>query len=460
MKPAGSLRVRLFIAAVVVIALALQFAGGALFFMFERNLYRQMHIELEAAIEQLAGVLRVDPDGSLAIAQDLAEPRFRAPLSGHYWQVMRNSKIELRSRSLWDHELETTERPKPADGAHRIWLAGPDNQKLFALIRSVVLETEAGDRETELALLIATDEAQIDKLKMDFRGDVLKALIALATLLLIASWAQITIGLSPFEALRQGLERVRLGESRRLDTELPTELRPLLDETNTLLEAQEKAVESARMRAGDLAHGLKTPLTALTVLIERLSQGDHQELASRMEQQIELLNRHIERELARTRIAAEAGITFRTPVAPIASKLIRTMQTLPRGATIDWEDDIQAGCAMPLDETDAVEVLGTLLDNARKYGASRVRIAARALDHGVELEIEDDGPGIKPEDQARVLRRGARLDETMPGTGLGLTIAKEITEAYGGSINLGCSKLGGLKARLHFSRPTSMGAPA
>ena len=313
---------------------------------------------------------------------------------------------------------------------------------------------------SELTLLVATDEAEIDKLKADFRGDVLKALVALALLLLFASWAQISIGLAPFEALRLGLEKIRLGEARRIDAELPTELRPLLDETNSLLDAQEKAVEAGRMRAGDLAHGLKTPLTALTVLIGRLEQAGQPALAAQMQQQIELLSRHVERELARTRIAAEAGIAFRTPLAPLASKLIRTMQTLPRGDVIVWDSDVDTDCAMPLDESDAVEVLGTLLDNARKYSKSRVRIAARALESGVEIDVEDDGPGIHPQNHSHVLRRGTRLDESMPGTGLGLTIAKEVTEAYGGSIDLSRSELGGLRARLRFRQPHVANSPA
>ena len=136
MSRLGSLRFRLFSAAIVVIALALQFAGGALFFLFERNLYRQMQIELEAEIEQLAGLLREDQAGTLTLAHELAEPRYRAPLSGKYWQVQRNQKVELRSRSLWDNELATPERPLPSEGAHPVWPTGPENQKLYGLKRA------------------------------------------------------------------------------------------------------------------------------------------------------------------------------------------------------------------------------------------------------------------------------------------------------------------------------------
>jgi signal transduction histidine kinase len=450
-----SLRFRLLGAAAVILFLTLQLAGGALIVIFERNILRTADIELDAHLDQLASVLTASREGEVALAGELADPRFRRPFGGRYWQVSSGNGTVLRSRSLWDVTLNVPDPPEPGKGVQRRSLQGPDDQALRAAVLSVILDEEGSARndprkEQRYVLAVAMDEAEIRKLKTDFSSDVFRALTVLGILLVLASCTQVFVGLRPFEALRTGLEAVRTGKAQRLDADVPAELQPLVAETNALLAAQEHALAAARERAGNLAHGFKTPLTALAMLAQRLRRDGQTEVADEIDQQIRGLHQHVERELARSRIAAEARMRKRTLVEPVVGGLVRTMERLPRGSELFWRIDCPAALAVSVDEIDLAEVMGNLLDNARKWSRSEIDIAVRTCDASVLISIDDDGPGMPADEHARAMRRGGRLDERMPGSGLGLSIAKEIAEAYGGRIELHASHLGGLSARIHL----------
>jgi signal transduction histidine kinase len=450
-----SLRLRLLAAAVAVIVLTVQVAGLFVVVLFERNVIRLVQDELDAGLDQLAASLTHDADGTLLRKSELADVRFRQRLAGRYWQVALDGRPVLRSPSLGEGELQLPKTESPRQG-----LLGPDNQQLYASIRHVTLESPApaaGPRKKDYVLIVAMDLAEIvslDALNTQLRGYIFTALGVLALILIAAAGVQVWVGLYPLEILRTGVENIRVGNARRLsDDDVPAELRPLVSETNRLLEAQEKAIEAARARAGDLAHGLKTPLTALGLVAEKLRQLKEHSLAAELDQQLKGLTAHIERELARTRVAANAGLTQRALVHPIATRLLRTMEKLPRGDGIRWSLDCAPDFAVPVEEVDLAEVLGNLLDNARKWARSKVSLTARSAAGHVELSIEDDGPGVSEADYARVMRRGTRLDESVPGSGLGLNIARGVVEAYGGKIALErSSACGGLLVRLLLPR--------
>jgi signal transduction histidine kinase len=497
-----SLRIRLLAAAAIVVSFVLVLAGVALVVVFERNVLRTIDIELDAYIDQLASILTRDENGGVTVDTELADPRFRQPYGGRYWQVSSDKGVLLRSRSLWDTLLQTGEAPAPGAGVRRQELAGPDRQVLYAAIRSVILEPEPagslegwpaplaeasvsqegrsapledtsapqGERpapqeerpalheekpapqEERYILVAAMDRAEVDEINAKFGGDIVPALGVFAVLLIGAAWVQVSVGLAPLEKVRTGLEAVRLGDARRLDAEVPSELQPLVAETNRLLDAQETALVKARARAGDLAHGLKTPLTALTMLADGLRHDGQPGLAQDIEHHLQGLGRHVERELARSRIAAGAQTT-RTLIEPTVSGLVKTISKLPRGDGIDWCIDSPAGLAAAVDEVDLAEILGNLMDNARKWTRAVVAVTVRRRGREVEVLVEDDGAGIPEHDRSRVLNRGIRLDERVPGTGLGLTIAKEIVEAYNGKLDLGDAQIGGLRVSLVLPAP-------
>jgi signal transduction histidine kinase len=455
----NSLRFRLLGAAVAIIVLAVQFAGLMVLVLFERNVISLVHDELDTALDQLAASLTLQADGRPSLSAELPDVRFRQRLAGRYWQVSADGQPVLRSASLGEGALQIESASEAGRNAWRQALVGPDKQKLYASIRRVAPSPAArGQSARPYVLIVAMDVAEIgalDALNSQLRSNVFMALGLLALILIAAAWAQVSIGLHPLELLRTGVENIRVGNARRLSDDVPTEVQPLVAEANRLLAAQEKAIEAARARAGDLAHGLKTPLTAVSMVAEKLRQRQEPELAEELEQQLTGLKAHVERELTRTRSAANSTVTQRTSVHPLAARLLRTMERLPRGDRLAWRLDCAPDFAAPVEEVDLAEILGNLLDNARKWARSEVIVAAKPAGGGVELAIEDDGPGVSEPDRALVMRRGTRLDESVPGSGLGLNIAQAVVEAYGGMMALERSARGGLLVRLSFPRQPS-----
>jgi signal transduction histidine kinase len=456
----NSLRFRLLGAAVAIIVLAVQIAGLFVLFLFERNVIRLVHSDLDSALDQLAASLTFDVEGRPLLKNELPDVRFRQRLAGRYWQLSLDDQPLLRSPSLGEGALHV--KSGAARDEREGWrqaVVGPDNQKLYASIRRVVLPSAApAAGRQDYLLIVAMDVAEIgtlDALNTQLRGNMFTALGLLALILIAAAWAQVSIGLHPLEMLRTAVENIRVGNARRMSDDVPTELQPLVTETNRLLEAQERAIEAARARAGDLAHGLKTPLTALGLVAQKLRQQREPDLAGELELQLKGLNGHVERELTRTRIAANATVSQKTLVHPIATRLLRTMEKLPRGERIKWNLNCARDFAAPVEEVDLAEILGNLLDNARKWARSEVSLTARSAAANVELCIEDDGPGVSEADHARVMRRGTRLDESVPGSGLGLNITQAVVEAYGGSMALDRSASGGLLVRLSLPRQHS-----
>jgi signal transduction histidine kinase len=269
----------------------------------------------------------------------------------------------LRSASLGDGALSIKTSTPPDGDVWRQALVGPDKQKLYASVRRIALRARAHDQPAKAHLLIvAMDVAEIgtlDALNSQLRSNMFLALGLLALILIAAAWAQVSIGLHPLELLRTGVENIRVGNARRLSDDVPKEVQPLVTETNRLLEAQEKAIEVARARAGDLAHGLKTPLTALALVARKLRERQQPDLAGELDQQLKGLNAHVERELTRTRIAANSTVTQRTFVHPLATRLLRTMEKLPRGDRLAWKLQCATDLAAPIEEVDLAEILGT-----------------------------------------------------------------------------------------------------
>jgi signal transduction histidine kinase len=244
---------------------------------------------------------------------------------------------------------------------------------------------------------------------------------------------------------------VRDGRERRVEGRYPSEVQPLVDDLNALLDHRELAVARALAKAGDLAHGLKTPLAVLAQEAQRAGDAGAPEVAAGVTQQVERMRRQIDYHLAHARAAASGA----TPgavcaVGASADALARTMARLhaDRGLAIDQQ--ITAGPSVRCQREDLDEMLGNLLDNACKWAASRVSIASSQHDGVVLITVDDDGRGLPESMREAVLQRGVRADEAAPGSGLGLAIVRDLAELYGGSVTLATSPLGGLRARLQL----------
>jgi signal transduction histidine kinase len=267
---------------------------------------------------------------------------------------------------------------------------------------------------------------------------------------IILGLSLIRSGLTPFKQLRERLSAVRAGLNQRVEGSYPTEVQPLVNDLNALLEDREQRVARAVAKAGDLAHGLKTPLAVLSQEAERVGAEGHRDLAETIGQQVARMRRQIDYHLAQARAAASGTAGARCSVADSAEGLSRTLLRLHAGRGLSIDVRVSPLHSVKTQREDLDEMLGNLLDNACKWAKSRVTVASSESEAGVVITVDDDGPGIDPSLRDRVLQRGVRADEAAPGSGFGLAIVRDLAELYGGSISLGSSQQGGVRARLEL----------
>lgn len=445
-----SLRVRLFAASTVSIAAALVISGFGLSQLFERHVERRAKAELATFLDQLAVSIAIGDDGAVSLSRPLADPRFAQVFSGLYWQVQEDEgDLLLRSRSLWDHVLSLPVDTLPRGTVHSHTLPGPQDTTLMVQERYVVYGGPTGRRAIRIA--VALDRGEIAAAREAFAEDMIPAVSLLAIVLVIAAWLQVSVGLRPLESVRRAVTAVRARRRRRLEGNFPEEVMPLVSEVNDLLAAQEGAIERARTRAGDLAHGLKTPLTVLVGDARTLRDRGETEIAAEIDDIARAMQRHIDRELTRTRIAQEAGGEKpKSDLGVVVAKLVAALRRTPGGEALTWTLSLPEGIEIGVEPADLAEVAGNLLDNAVKWARSRIQVTASHEDGSAVLAIGDDGVGVPDEMIAALGQRGARLDEQVPGTGLGLAIAGEILEAYEGALELHSDPGGGLRVTARF----------
>lgn len=276
-------------------------------------------------------------------------------------------------------------------------------------------------------------------------------LVGLALLFTSAGLLVVRNALVPFRRLRAHLLEVRDGRLQTITGAYPSEVQPLVDDLNSLLEQRDHAVREAQAKAGDLAHGLKTPLAILTQEAERLKREGYTGLAASIGIQIERMRRQIEYQLVQARAAATGNTPgVRSSVKDSAAGLSRTLERLYADRALSIRIDLSEEHFVRVQREDLDEILGNLLDNACKWTATRVLLSCQVADRELLIVVEDDGPGIAPSQRDSVLQRGVRADETAPGSGLGLAIVRRLVELYRGSISLEQSPIGGLRATVRL----------
>ena len=442
----NSIRFRLWSAAAISIVIALAIAGVGLRYLFELNVERRVVSELTVDLNELIGATSFTSDGRLSVASTLADQRFSSPLSGHYWQVEDVATHSLvRSRSLWDATLAL---PKQAANGELLKeeLKGPGGELTVAVIRTI---TDADGRA--FRAVVAEDHRNVEVSVGEYVRDLAPALIVLASALMGAFFIQITVGLAPLESLRVALKNVIAQRTARLDVAAPSEVQPLADEINRLLDAQEKALSRARSRATDLAHGLKTPLQVLSADIRTLRTKGEGELADEIEKSASAIRRHVERELARARLAPGVPGDAACLVRDVASGVVAVVKRTPRGRQLSFVIDAAEDFVAPVDEGDLSEILGNLVENATRFAKSLVHVSACASAGEVIIKVVDDGPGIPEAALDAALLRGVQLDSKGGGSGLGLAIVSDIVEAYGGRLEM-ANAYPGLAVTIHLPR--------
>ncbi len=447
-----SLRARFAWAGLALTALVMLAMGIVLQGLFERHVEREAEAQLEADLRYLArGLLPAEGGPPRVLA--LPDPRFQEPYSGLYWQLRDDRTGEVwRSPSLGGFTLALEPDVLRPGELHRHILIGPEGGKM------IVLERRIGDgAAAHFRVAAAVDRKVLRAANRAFLWEFLPVLASLAVGMLLASVVQGVIALYPIARARQALRELRAGRRERLAGALPSELEGLATEFDALLEAQRRSARIARERAADLAHGLRTPLALLAARARDLEARGEAEAARDLRDLAAAMEARLARELARAQIHGPPQLGGRVALAPLARRITEALARSPAGERLAWEVAVPEALALTGDEGDVLELLGSLLDNAGKWAATRVRLSAAREADGLVLRVEDDGPGIPPQDRRAALTRGVRLDAAVSGTGLGLAIAQDIVAAYGGTLLLEGSPLGGLGVQIRLPVSESLG---
>jgi signal transduction histidine kinase len=442
MRP-HSLRFRLLVSAGISVLVALLIAALSLTLIFEQHVERRIGAELETFLRQLVAGVTVQQDGRITSTSKLADPRFEQPLSGLYWQIQeQTARRLLRSRSLWDDVITLPGDVLEPGTVHAHELAGPAGQTLLVRERQIVVHHDGNEHRVRIA--VAMDARSLALARNAFTADMLPYLAVMAAVLLAAAWLQVHIGLVPLAGLQRGVLEIRSGPARRLDPAYPDEVMPLVDEINALLAAQEQAIEHARAWTADLAHGLKTPLTVLTADARRLRETGSAAIADDLDQLADTMRRRVDRELIRARVrSGSQDKRAHAETVETIRRIVRTLKRTPRGAALHWSIEAPDRADAAIMGDDLAELLGNILENAGKWARESVTTTVAVRD-GVVITVTDDGPGVARDQLGRLGQRGVRLDEQQHGNGLGLAIARDITEAYHGDLQFSLAAAGGL----------------
>jgi signal transduction histidine kinase len=427
---------RFLLASLVTITIALAIAGFGIQQAFQNHLWTHESIELGHEIDKLVAHLQPDSQGQAFIEATPSNPLYEKPYGGAYWQVKSVDQIVLRSRSLWDFELESLDdKSGKIVGADLHVIKGPVGQSLFAVEKSVVLTTDAGDKR--LTVMAAIDSAIYERAIDRFRNQLFLYLAFLTALLFAASIIQVQFGLKPFRDIEQDIAQVKSKSGQRVRDIYPREVRPLVLQMNDLLALRENAAEQARHRAADLAHGLKTPVSSLKAIARELNRkGDHG-AAEDIGHQADIIHRRAMYEISKAK-AASAGHYWgqTTQLRPVLMSIIETVnRTSDRD--IEFELEVSKDVHVPMIEDDLLEVFGVLIDNASKWAKTKVVIASAPHSDagGIGVQVIDDGDGGQLAAKLAFNERGQRYDSSVPGTGFGLAIARDVIRAYGGRLD-------------------------
>lgn len=395
---------------------------------------------LQHESESLLAGVRFDPSDTLRLDADRVNALYRRPFSGYYYVIVSGDQ-RLSSRSLWDVELQM---PAMMAGEERMLrMVGPERQPLLTAVRGFEKQGQP------VTILVAEDLTAMQQGLARFQA-LYAVVSAIGLVLLVFLQQAIVLGaLRPLKQLQENLVRLGSGEAERVESHGPSEIMPLIDELNRLLEGMTRRTRRSREALGNLAHALKTRLAVLNQLAE------HPDTPSAMRQQllasISVIGDIVERELKRARLLGDIGPGRRIDLEQEVAQLVHTLRRVHAGKNASFTWEIAPDARFVGDREDLLELLGNLLDNAGKWCRMRVALTVSA-GKGVRFIVEDDGPGCNGADLDALTARGYRADESQPGSGLGLAIVRDIVESYGGSLKFGRSaSLGGLRVEVAFA---------
>ncbi|HQR89871.1 MAG: hypothetical protein B7Z44_01025 [Caulobacter sp. 12-67-6] len=442
-----SFRTRLIAGAVIWITAGLAVSGWVLAELFRAHVTEQFDEELHGHAAELAVLAAVDPSGQPYLLRRLSDPRFLPQGSGFYWRLQAPGGRSVSSPSLGNGRLHLAETPAPVGVERHAFADGPTG-----LVRIVETSAKPAGATAPLRIAIGVEQRLLDQVLARFNWTLAASLLFIALGLSGAAMIQVWFGLRPLCRVRSALAAVQTGQAHRLPDDLPNEVAPLAADLNNLLEANLDMLRRARTQAGNLGHALKTPLAILVDEAQRLRSGGNAAAAEVIDQQCERMQRQIDYQLARARAAAlRSAPGVATSIEDALKPVLEAMRRLHGRRGVAFEAAVAPGLVAALDAQDLAEILANLMDNGGKWARGRVEVIARPPHGGhILVTVDDDGPGLAPEAYELVFGLGERLDEQMPGHGMGLAIVKDLVVLYGGKIWMDASPLGGLRVNLQL----------
>jgi two-component system sensor histidine kinase PhoQ len=442
-----SLNTRLLVASSVVLAAFLGITGLVLDKAFRASAETALRDRLQSHVYALLAASDVDKNGVLHLPAELPDPRFSLISSGLYAEVVaRGGAPVWRSKSMLGLNIPFARAPALGQREFTRLDAG-NGVSLLGLGFTVSWEALAG-KERRYTYRVAESLKSYNEQVNQFRQSLWGWLGAAALLLLGVQGAILRWSIAPLRQVAEDVCAIEAGRAQRLRGDYPRELRHLTDNLNGLLENSESHLTRYRDSLGNLAHSLKTPLAVLRGAVD--GEQDDAALRTLAREQLEIVTRLIEYQLQRAAASGRTSLAAPVEVKPVVEKIVSALAKVYADKNVQVELDMEAAATFHGDADDLTEVLGNLLDNAFKWSRKRVRVSAHNMSPKPQLAfaVEDDGPGIPDAMESRVVQRGARADETMPGHGLGLAMAQDTVALYRGTLSLETSPLGGLVVRV------------
>lgn len=451
MRP-NSLAFRLFAAAAIWTLVVLPITALILISAYRGAVENNFDARLNVYLTDLVADLAAARKTPAAKPPSLTDPLFRRPFSGWYWQIKplsSDTQLLQTSESLLDQQIilpSSIGVPADENLTRHAYVKGPDRHRLRILEREITLE-EGETGKIRFSFVVTGNSDEIEKTISEFRTLLILALTVLGLGLVLATYFQVRFGLRPLQAIGRGLAAIRSGDAELLEGDLPTEIVPLQNELNALIASNRAIVDRARTHVGNLAHALKTPLSVIT----NEAAGSRTDFATKVSDQAELMRDQITHHLNRASMAARSGVIGgQTQVEPVVLSLVRALTRIYEDRELALSLDCPKDVVFHGEKQDLEEMVGNLLDNACKWAKSDVSLMVSLAEGSLILTVDDDGPGLSKKERHAATKRGRRLDETKPGSGLGLSIISELAHLYQGKLALERSDKGGLRARLEL----------
>ncbi|WP_435532833.1 ATP-binding protein [Vibrio hippocampi] len=437
-----SLKTRLLLAATLWLSAMLIVAGVIIPGLVRDYLDQELQQQLSHTMDEVVASLEVNKQGRLELTSTLSDPRFNQPYSGLYLSIDSADQV-VRSRSLWDQHIDVKHKSKK----HKSYF-GAKKEQLVAIERTIFLP----DVESPVHIIIGQDEDPIEATLQSLTGQLWVILAVLAGGILTLVIAQVSWSLRPLNKMQKELKQLKAGQRSTLEQQYPKEVAPLVDDLNALIFHYQELLDRARNHAGNLSHALKTPLSVLKNDIAHLSEQDAAKLAPSIQQ----IQAQIDYHLGRARMAGSMNIlAVKASPSERVDAISMAFDKVYASRELMLISELDTDLFVAVEQADLDEMLGNLLENAYKWANGMIKVNSEVIDgNETNIIIEDDGPGIPEDECAKAIKRGVRLDESTPGTGLGLNIVSEMAHSYRGQLTLHKSTMGGLKAilRLHLAK--------